>query len=240
MCVIYILSGIVVILLNVSKLPEVFRLIFTEAFSFRQVGAGFMGYTITMGMRYGFARGIFSNEAGLGSAPMAHGSSNNRNPVDQGLWGIFEVLIDTFFVCSITGIIAVMNLDLASKGFNGAALTSEAFRIHFPGSVGSILLTISLILFAFTTFVGWSHYGAVSLGYLTKNNKAADMVFKILFLIVGVVGATSELNLVWGIADTLNGLMAIPNLIGILILSPVIAKLTREFLKDPHSIDMKD
>lgn len=240
MCVIYILSGIIVIILNIDKLPEAFNLIFTEAFSLKQVSAGVMGYTITMGMRYGFARGIFSNEAGLGSAPMAHGSSNNRNPVDQGMWGIFEVLVDTFFVCTITGLIAIIYLDLSKDGFNGAALTSEAFRLSLPGSVGSITLTIALILFAFSTFVGWSHYGAVSLGYITKNNKIADLIFKILFLIVGIVGATSELTFVWSVADTLNGLMAIPNLIGLLILSPIIAKVTRDFTKDPLSTLMKD
>ena len=240
MCVIYILSGIIVIILNIDKLPEAFKLIFTEAFSLKQVSAGVMGYTITMGMRYGFARGIFSNEAGLGSAPMAHGSSNNRNPVDQGMWGIFEVLVDTFFVCTITGLIAIIYLDLSKDGFNGAALTSEAFRLSLPGSVGSITLTIALILFAFSTFVGWSHYGAVSLGYITKNNKIADLIFKILFLIVGIVGATSELTFVWSVADTLNGLMAIPNLIGLLILSPIIAKVTRDFTKDPLSTLMKD
>ena len=240
MCVFYIIVGLIIIFLNFDKIPSIFNLIFSEAFSFKQVGAGFMGYTITIGMRYGFARGIFSNEAGMGSAPMAHASSNNNNPVGQGLWGIFEVFVDTFLVCSITGIVAIMNLDLMKEGLNGAPFISEAFRISFPGNFGSIGLAIALFLFAFTTLVGWSHYGVVSLGYLTNNNKIGEFIFKIIFLIVIIIGSVSELQLVWNIADTLNGLMAIPNLIGLLILSPIVAKTTKEYLKNPSSVEMKD
>ena len=199
-----------------------------------------MGYSIAMGMRYGFARGIFSNEAGMGSAPMAHASSNSKNPVEQAMWGVFEVFVDTFLVCSITGIVAIMNLNLTEQGLAGAPLISEAFRVSMPSDFGSIVLTVALFLFAFTTLVGWSHYGTVSLGYLTKNNKTAELIFKIIFIIVIVIGSVSELELVWNIADTLNGLMAIPNLIGLLILSPVIIKTTREYLKDPNSVVMKD
>lgn len=240
MCIFYIACGVVLIFLNLDKIPGVFKLVFSEAFSFKQVGAGFLGYSITMGMRYGFARGIFSNEAGMGSAPMAHASSNTRNPVDQALWGIFEVFVDTFLVCSITGIVAVMNLHLLEQGLNGATLISEAFRISLPGNFGSIGVTIALFLFAFTTIVGWSHYGVVSLGYLTNKNKTLELIYKIILLILIVVGSVSELQLVWNIADTLNGLMAIPNLIGLLILSPIIAKTTREYLKNPSSVDMND
>lgn len=240
MCVLYLICGIIIIIINLDKIPGVFELVFSNAFSFKQVGAGFMGYTIAMGMRYGFARGIFSNEAGMGSAPMAHASSNSKNPVDQAMWGVFEVFVDTFLVCSITGIVAIMNLNLTEQGLAGAPLISEAFRISMPSDFGSIVLTIALFLFAFTTLVGWSHYGTVSLGYLTNNNKNAELIFKIIFIIVIIIGSVSELELVWNIADTLNGLMAIPNLIGLLILSPVIAKTTREYLKNPNSVEMKD
>ena len=176
----------------------------------------------------------------MGSAPMAHASSSNKNPVDQAIWGIFEVFVDTFLVCSITGIVAVMNLDLAEQGLKGAPLISEAFRLSMPGNFGSIILTIALFLFAFTTLVGWSHYGTVSLGYLTNNNKTIELIFKIIFILLIIVGSVSELELVWNIADTLNGLMAIPNLIGLLILSPIIAKTTREYLKNSNSINIKD
>ncbi len=240
MCLLYLVCGIIIIIINLDKIPGVFELVFSNAFSFKQVGAGFMGYAITMGMRYGFARGIFSNEAGMGSAPMAHASSNSKNPVEQAMWGIFEVFVDTFLVCSITGIVAIMNLNLTEQGLAGAPLISEAFRVSMPSDFGSIVLTVALFLFAFTTLVGWSHYGTVSLGYLTKNNKTAELIFKIIFIIVIVIGSVSELELVWNIADTLNGLMAIPNLIGLLILSPVIIKTTREYLKDPNSVEMKD
>lgn len=244
MCLFYLVCGIIIIFLNLEKIPGILKVVVSEAFSFKQVGAGFMGYTIAMGMRYGFARGIFSNEAGMGSAPMAHASSNNKNPVEQALWGIFEVFVDTFLVCSITGIVMLLNLNLANEtNLKGATLISEAFRISMPGSdfyIGSTILTVSLFLFAFTTLVGWSHYGVVSLGYLTKNNKIAELIFKIIFIILIVVGSISELELVWNIADTLNGLMAIPNLIGLLILSPVIAKTTRDYLNNPNSVNMND
>ena len=240
MCVIYILSGIVILFMNMDKIPHAFQRIFDEAFSLKQVGAGFMGYTIMMGMKFGFARGVFSNEAGLGTAPMAHGASNSKNPIEQGLWGIFEVLIDTFFVCTLTGLIAIIFLETNQGAkLNAAELISASFGNNL-GHAGSIILTISLILFAFSTFVGWSHYGVVALGYLTKRNKIASYSYRIIFLVIGIVGAVSQLDLIWAIADTLNGLMAIPNLIGLLILSPKIAKLTRDYLKDPNSTLMKD
>lgn len=240
MCLLYLVCGIIIIFINFDKMPGIFKLVFSDAFSFKQVGAGFMGYAIARNMRFGFARGIFSNEAGMGSAPMAHASSNSKNPVEQAMWGVFEVFVDTFLVCSITGIVAIMNLNLAEQGLAGAPLISEAFRVSMPSDFGSIVLTIALFLFAFTTLVGWSHYGTVSLGYLTNNNKKVELVFKIIFIIVIIIGSVSELELVWNIADTLNGLMAIPNLIGLLILSPVIAKTTREYLKNPNSVDMED
>ncbi|EKV58067.1 amino acid carrier protein [Brachyspira hampsonii 30446] len=240
MCVIYIISGIIILIMNADKIPHAFQRVFQEAFSLKQVGAGFMGYTIMMGMKFGFARGVFSNEAGLGTAPMAHGASNSKNPIEQGLWGIFEVLIDTFFVCTLTGLIAIIFLE-ANHGtkLNGAELISFSFGNNL-GYAGSVILTISLVLFAFSTFVGWSHYGVVALGYLTKRNKIASYSYRVIFLIIGIIGAVSQLDLIWAIADTLNGLMAIPNLIGLLILSPKIAKLTRDYLKDPNSTIMKD
>ena len=240
MCVIYIVSGIVILVMNADKIPNAFQRIFSEAFSLKQVGAGFMGYAIMMGIRYGFARGVFSNEAGLGTAPMAHGASNSKNPVEQGLWGIFEVLVDTFFVCTVTGLMAIIFLELnQGTKLNGAELISASYGANL-GRAGSIILTVSLILFAFTTFVGWSHYGVVALGYLTKRNRIASYSYRIIFLVVGLIGAVSQLELIWAIADTLNGLMALPNLIGLLILSPKVAQLTRDYMKDPNSIRMKD
>ena len=240
MCVIYLVAGIIILALNLDKIPHAFQRIFSEAFNLKQVGAGFMGYSIMIAMKFGFARGVFSNEAGLGTAPMAHGASNSKNPIEQGLWGIFEVLIDTFFVCTLTGLMAIIFLE-ANQGtkLNGAELISASFGAHL-GSIGSIILTVSLILFAFSTFVGWSHYGVVALGYLTKRNRAASYTYRIMFLIVGIIGAVAQLDLIWSIADTLNGLMAIPNLVGLLILSPKVAKLTRDYLQDPTSTIMKD
>ena len=240
MCVIYLVAGIIILALNLDKIPHAFQRIFSEAFNLKQVGAGFMGYSIMIAMKFGFARGVFSNEAGLGTAPMAHGASNSKNPIEQGLWGIFEVLIDTFFVCTLTGLMAIMFLE-ANQGttLNGAELISASFGAHL-GKIGSTILTVSLILFAFSTFVGWSHYGVVALGYLTKRNRVASYTYRIVFLIVGIIGAVAHLDLIWSIADTLNGLMAIPNLIGLLILSPKVAKLTRDYLQDPTSTIIKD
>lgn len=239
MCVLYILSGFLVIVLNLNKMPDAFALIFEEAFSLRSVGGGIMGYVIAQGMRYGFARGIFSNEAGLGSAPIAHAASNTKNPVEQGMWGVFEVFIDTFLVCSITGLAVITSGLLGKSNANGAALTSLAFAEHI-GKFGSTLLTVSLIFFAFSTTIGWSYYGEKSLGYLTNNNKTIALIYKAIFIVVVVIGATMELTLAWNIADTLNGLMAIPNLIGLLILSPIVFNTTKSYLKDPRSVDMKD
>ena len=240
MCVIYLVAGIIILILNIDKIPHAFQRIFSEAFNLKQVGAGFMGYSIMIAMKFGFARGVFSNEAGLGTAPMAHGASNSKNPIEQGLWGIFEVLVDTFFVCTLTGLMAIMFLE-ANQGttLNGAELISASFGANL-GHIGSIILTVSLILFAFSTFVGWSHYGVVALGYLTKRNRVASYTYRIIFLIVGIIGAVAQLDLIWSIADTLNGLMAIPNLIGLLILSPKVAKLTKDYLQDPTSTIMKD
>ena len=240
MCVIYLVAGIIILALNLDKIPHAFQRIFSEAFNLKQVGAGFMGYSIMIAMKFGFARGVFSNEAGLGTAPMAHGASNSKNPIEQGLWGIFEVLVDTFFICTLTGLMAIMFLE-ANQGttLNGAELISASFGANL-GKIGSTILTVSLILFAFSTFVGWSHYGVVALGYLTKRNRVASYTYRIIFLIVGIIGAVAQLDLIWSIADTLNGLMAIPNLIGLLILSPKVAKLTKDYLQDPTSTIMKD
>lgn len=238
MAVLYFVSAVIVLVINFSAIPEAFNVIFANAFSMKSVGGGVMGYVIARGMRYGIARGVFSNEAGLGSAPIAHAASNCKNPVQQGLWGIFEVFVDTIIICTLTALV-VLTSGIYEGGLNGAALTSAAFT-NSLGSVGGILLSVSLIAFAFSTIIGWSYYGERSLGFLTNNNQIIIKLYKLIFSLSILLGATLELNLVWGISDTLNGLMAIPNLIGVLMLSGIVFKLTKDYLKDPRSIDIND
>ncbi len=210
------------------------------AFAFRSVGGGVMGYAIARGMRFGIARGVFSNEAGLGSAPIVHAASSTRSPVQQGFWGIFEVFVDTLIVCSLTALV-ILTSGIHNYGtHNGAALTSAAFNGSL-GSIGGMLLTVCLVFFAFSTIIGWSYYGERALAYITKNSKIGTSIYKIVFIISIIIGATLELTLVWDISDTLNGLMAIPNLIAILGLSGTIFALTKKyFVEGPKSVYMDD
>ncbi len=239
MAVLYFIGAVVLLVINVAKIPEAFSVIFESAFNIKSVGGGVMGYGIAQAMRYGVARGVFSNEAGLGSAPIAHAASDSKNPAEQGLWGIFEVFVDTIVICTLTALIVLTSGLYMSGDLSGAALTASAFESGF-GSAGNVFLSISLICFAFSTIIGWSYYGERCLAYLSKNNKVVTQVYRILFIVSIVVGATLELTLVWNIADTLNGLMAIPNLIAILALSKIIITLTKKYLKDPLSTEMKD
>ena len=192
-------------------------------------------------MRYGVARGVFSNEAGLGTAPIVHAASNTKNPIEQGMMGIFEVF-NTLIICILTGLIILTSnqyLDGELSNLSGALLTSAAFQDTI-GIAGKYVVTIASILFALSTLIGWSYYGDACLGYLTNRNKTIIMIYKILYVLVVIVGATVELDLVWAIADTFNGLMAIPNLIALLILSPIVIKLTKKYIKDPKSIEFDD
>ena len=223
------------ILLRITDVPAVLASIFTEAFSFRAVGGGVFGYAILVAMRQGFARGVFSNEAGLGSAPMAHAASNTKEPVEQGLWGIFEVFVDTIIICTLTSMAVllsgVLENDVNSYGSNGAA-AAAAFNAILPGTIGGTVLQISLLFFALSTILGWSYYGERCWGYLTHNSKTANLIFKVAFVLVCVVGAVGSGSLMWDISDTLNGMMAIPNLIGLLLLSGTVVQLTRTYFKD--------
>lgn len=239
MAILYIVSAVIVLIINSSKIPNAFSVIFENAFSFTSVGGGIMGYVIARGMRYGIARGVFSNEAGLGSAPIAHAASNTNNPVRQGLWGIFEVFVDTIVICTLTALVVLTSGLYVDGQISGSALTSKAFS-NAIGQAGGYLLAISLTFFAFSTIIGWSYYGERCFGYLTKNNKNVIVTYKLIYVISIVLGSTLNLVLVWDIADTLNGLMAIPNLIGVLALSGTIFTLTKKYLIDPDSVNMKD
>ena len=240
MAIFYIVAGVAVILLRITDVPAVLASIFTEAFSFRAVGGGVFGYAILVAMRQGFARGVFSNEAGLGSAPMAHAASNTKEPVEQGLWGIFEVFVDTIIICTLTSMAVllsgVLEYDISHYASNGAA-AAEAFNSILPGTIGGTVLQISLLFFALSTILGWSYYGERCWGYLTHNSKTANLIFKVAFVLVCVVGAVGSGSLMWDISDTLNGMMAIPNLIAVLLLSPLIVSETKKYIND---LDKKD
>ena len=230
----YILAGLVVIILRIGHIPAVFGQIFAGAFSFKSVGGGLFGYTIMMAMKQGFARGVFSNEAGLGSAPIAHAASSTEEPCEQAIWGVFEVFIDTIVICSITAfavlLSGILNVDggLSAYASKGAA-AAAAFNTILPGTLGGKIIELSLLFFALSTILSWGYYGENFWGYLTGNNKIVVLIYKIVFALVCIVGAVGSGTLMWDIADTLNGLMAIPNLIALLLLSGVVTRLTKDY-----------
>lgn len=238
MAIFYFVGSVIVLLINFNKIHSAFMTIFESAFSFKSLGGGVMGYAVMRAMRYGIARGVFSNEAGLGSAPMAHAASNINNPVKQGLWGIFEVFVDTIVICSLTALVVLTSGLYANTNLEGAALTSAAFSSALS-SFGGKFVAISVIFFAFSTIIGWSYYGENCMKYLFKNN-VIPRIYKVIFICVIIIGANMKLALAWDISDTFNGLMAMPNLIGILLLSGTVIELTKKYIKDPSSLDMKD
>jgi AGCS family alanine or glycine:cation symporter len=226
MAVLYLSGAAIVLLLYADHLPHALRLIFDGAFSGTAAAGGFAGSTMMLALRYGIARGLFSNEAGLGSAPMVHCAADTDHPVRQGLYGIFEVFVDTLLICSATGLVILVT-DTWSSGTTGAALSAKAFETGLPGTFGDIVVTGGLMLFAFSTLLGWSYYGETGIVYLL--GAKAAMPYRLVWLVFVYLGATGSLHVIWSIADTLNGLMAIPNLIGLLASLPLLLRLQREF-----------
>lgn len=226
MAAIYILGAIFIIIMNGSHIPEAFSLIFKNAFAPAAPVGGFAGATIAVAMRRGVSRGVFSNEAGLGSAPIAHAAATTDSPVRQGLWGVFEVFIDTIVICTLTAL-AIMVSGLWSSGVSGAALTTQAFDEAIIG--GGYIVSIGVMLFAFSTILGWEYYGERCAEYLF--GAKAILPYRIIWIPMVVVGSIGGLELLWDIADTLNGLMIIPNVIGVLLLSGTVIKLTKEYFQ---------
>jgi AGCS family alanine or glycine:cation symporter len=224
MAAIYILGGLFILLSNVAAIPGAFAIIFKEAFTGTAAVGGFAGATMARAIRYGIARGVFTNEAGLGSAPIAHAAATTDHPVRQGLWGIFEVFADTIVICSITAL-AIITTGAWETGESGAVLTTLAFNTAIPG--GGIIVTIGLVLFAYSTILGWAYYGERCLEYLAGTKPI--LAYRLIWVVFIVIGAVGGLEFIWSLADTLNGLMAIPNLIGVLFLSGTVFKLTKEF-----------
>jgi AGCS family alanine or glycine:cation symporter len=223
----YVGAGLIVIALRIDALPAAFRLIFTHAFTPIAATGGFAGAVVWAAIRLGVARGIFSNEAGLGSAPIAHAAAECKGPVSQGLVAMLGTFIDTIIVCSFTALV-ILTTGAWTSGKTGAELTSLAFETALPG-VGSEITSVALAVFAFTTLLGWSYYCERSWQYLV--GVKVIIPFRIVWSIAPIVGATVKLSFIWLLADTLNALMAIPNLIALALLSPVVFAISREFFK---------
>ena len=231
MAAIYILGGIIIIISNITHIPEAFGLIFGSAFTGSAAVGGFAGATIAQSLRYGVARGVFTNEAGLGSAPIAHAAATTDHPVRQGLWGIFEVFADTLVICTITAL-AILVSGLWDTGLTGAALTTAAFEEGIKG--GGYIVAIGIVLFAYSTIIGWEYYGERCAEYVF--GPKAITPYRIIWIPFVLIGAIGGLEQLWALADTLNGLMAIPNLIGVLLLSGTVFKLTKEFFAKEKSL----
>jgi len=231
MAALYILGGLWLLISNAAKIPAAFAMIFSNAFTGTAAVGGFTGTVMMQAIRYGVARGIFTNEAGLGSAPIAHAAATTDHPVRQGLWGVFEVFTDTIVICSITAL-SILVTGVWETGESGAVLSAMAFDTGIP-VVGKYIVSIGLILFAYSTILGWEYYGERCLEYLFGTKPI--FAYRIIWVIAVIVGAVGGLTFMWDLADTLNGLMAFPNLVGVLMLSPVVFKLTKEYFSSDKS-----
>ncbi len=226
MAVFYVVCAVVCLALNITKVPQAFKLIFQEAFNFKAAFGGVAGFGIMKAMQFGFSRGVFSNEAGLGSAPMAHAASSATDPVKQALWGMFEVFFTTIIICTLSGLI-IITAGLYQTGLDGAALSSASFNEILPG-VGGIGVAIATVFFALSTILGWAYYGEVSIGYLTNKSKTAVMVYRVIYVMFVFIGTVASLDVIWGFSSIMNGLMAIPNLIGVVGLIKVVKEATKD------------
>ncbi|WP_418358079.1 alanine/glycine:cation symporter family protein [Shewanella basaltis] len=234
MTVFYITAGLAVLVVYADQVPAAFMLIVESAFNPVAAQGGFAGAAVWAAIRFGVARGVFSNEAGLGSAPIAHAAAQTNNPVKQGLVAMLGTFIDTIIVCSITGL-AIIVSGAWTSGENGAALTSYAFSHALP--LGNYIVAIALAIFAFTTILGWSFYSEKCVQYLL--GEKAVKPFRLIWTLVVPLGAVSSLEFIWLLADTLNAMMAIPNLIALVLLSPIVFGLTREYFIKQRALKAK-
>ena len=227
MAIVYILGTLTVILFNIEKIPATLALIFTSAFSPTAAVGGFAGASIRMAIQNGVARGVFSNESGLGSAPIAAAAAKTNEPVEQGLISMTGTFIDTLIICTLTGL-TILVTGVWSGDLNGVALTQSAFSTVFS-YFGPSLLTIFLVLFAFTTILGWNYYGERCFEFLF--GVRFIWLYRVVFVVMVLLGGFIELDMVWIIADIVNALMALPNLIALLVLSPVVIAETKKYFK---------
>jgi AGCS family alanine or glycine:cation symporter len=222
----YVLAGLLVLLLNIGEIPAALSLIIESAFQPVAVGGGMAGAGIMLAIQFGVARGVFSNEAGLGSAPIAHAAAQTDSSVKQGTVAMLGTFIDTIIICTITGLAIVVTGAWAGEA-QGVAMSQAAFSSSLP--YGDVIISVALCVFAFTTILGWSYYGERCAQYLLGS--WVVLPFRVIWVLAVGVGAMSSLDAVWLVADILNGLMAVPNLIALLLLSGVVAKLTRDYFE---------
>ena len=232
MAVFYIVMGLILVAVNYERVPEVFKSIFEGAFNPRSVTGGVVG-SLFISMRRGVSRGIFSNEAGLGTGSIAHASSDVAHPIQQGMWGIFEVFADTIVICTLTALaILCSGININYGKAAGAELTISGFTTTFGGWI-SILLAVALCCFAFSTILGWVLYGSRCIEYLFGPKVVKPFI--IVYALVAIIGATMDLGLLWSLADTFNGLMIIPNLIAVFLLSGTVIRLVKDYFRNPES-----
>ncbi len=236
MAVFYIIGGMVIIVGNIALLPEAMAFILKAAFAGQApIAGGFAGAMVSQAIRFGVARGVFSNEAGLGSAPIAAAAARTDHPVRQALVSMTGTFLDTIVVCSITGLVLAITgvwTQANPSSLTGAALTTAAFSKGLPGNWGGIVVSIGIILFAYSTILGWAYYGEKCAQYILGSKVL--LPYRMLWVLFVALGAVAQLTFVWDLADTLNGLMAVPNLIGLLLLSNVIVKETRDFFDNVY------
>ena len=255
MALLFIVFAIVILFMNITVIPTAFALIFKSAFSIKAFSGGLFGHTVTVAMRYGFARGIFSNEAGLGSSPIAYAATEIKEPVKQAFWGVFEVFLDTFVICTLTAVtilstciksgkydltdIAKSNELITSGELSKVILSSFGFTENL-GLFGRITYTVILPLFAFTTILAWSYYGQKSTEYLFKSHKrSASTVFSLIYVLLIAVGSVTPSEFVWSLDETFNALMAIPNLIAVIALSGTVVRITKNYFDRQSGLDIE-
>lgn len=239
MSVIFIVGGLVVVICNGSNVGSAFKSIFEGAFKPSAVCGGVVGMTIMKAMQKGIGRGIFSNEAGLGSAPIAHATADTDSPVKQGLFGVFEVFVDTILICTLTALIILTSGISIPYGVGaGAELTTSAMGTVFGGNITSIFMSVAVTLFALSTILGWALYGGRCVEFIFKKNISVT-IYYIVYIAVLLLGAAVKLDLVWAIAETLNCFMAIPNLVGVFALAGTVKKLTKEYFSKDKMLEPK-
>lgn len=242
MAILYVLTVVVLIICNITKLPAAIAEVVTSAFGAKAMAGGALG-AVLISMKNGIARGIFSNESGLGSAPIAAAAAKTKEPVRQGLISMTGTFIDTIIICTMTGLAIVMAGSWKDEALQGVQITTDAFQkgLHFlPSQAASFILMICLVFFAFTTILGWNYYGERCLEYLSGKNKTAVMIYRILYIAAVFIGPYMTVSAVWTIADIFNGLMALPNLVALFALNSVVAKDTKDYFKRLKAGELKE
>ena len=225
--VLYILAAVLILLLRFERIPEAFRSIFSGAFGAAPVLGGAAGYTLSQAVRYGVSRGIFSNEAGLGSSPIAYAASDSSDAAGQGMWGIFEVFVDTMLVCTLTTLV-ILTSGAADEGYTGAGMSAQAFSLVL-GPWGGRFIALALGFFALASLLGWAVYGERCLEYLFPGGVFSKRLYRLLYLGAAFLGSVMRLEAVWNLSDLFNALMAVPNLLAVLTLSDMVAAATEEY-----------